>query len=97
MSPLPVEVDEDVDDALATLIVHSEGGTIPVAGSTEALELLEDDTPMLARPVPSVLEEGFARQVVLLDALSCQTADDLRSVAIEAWSVPGTQQALKPR
>ena len=33
---------------------------------------------MLARPVPSVLEEGFAREVVLLDALSSQTADDLR-------------------
>ena len=76
--PLAVEVDEDVDDALATLIVHGEGGTLPVAGSTEALELLEDDAPVLARPVPSVLEEGFARQVVLLDALSSQTADDLR-------------------
>ena len=75
---LAVEVDEDVDDALATLFVHSEGGTLPVAGSTEALELLEDDAPVLARPVPSVLEEGFAREVVLLDALSCQTADDLR-------------------
>ena len=49
-----------------------------VAGSTEALELLEDDAPVLARPVPSVLEEGFARQVMLLDALSSQTADDLR-------------------
>ena len=55
---LAVEVDEDVDDALATLFVHSEGSTIPVAGSTEALELLEDDAPVLARPVPSVLEEG---------------------------------------
>ena len=33
---------------------------------------------MLTRPVPSVLKEGLARQVVLLDTLSSQTADDLR-------------------
>ena len=33
---------------------------------------------MLTRPVPSVLEEGLARQVVLLDTLSSQTAYNLR-------------------
>mgnify|MGYP000879692689 CR=1 FL=1 len=72
-----MEVYEDVDDALRALLVHGEGRALPVARGAEALELLEDDAPMLTRPVPGVLEEGLTRQIGLLYALSSQTPDDL--------------------
>ena len=64
-----VEVHEDLDDALRASLVHREGRAVPVAGSAQAAQLLEDDAAVLAGPVPGVLEKLLAGELVLLDAL----------------------------
>ena len=74
---LVVEVAEDAEHALAALVVHREGCAVPVARSTEAAQLLEDDAAVLVGPFPSVAEKFFARQLLLLDALLCQAVDHL--------------------
>ena len=66
---LVVEVAEDAEHALAALVVHREGCAVPVARSTEAAQLLEDDAAVLVGPFPSVLQKLLARQVLLADAL----------------------------
>ena len=69
---LAIEVYEHLDDAGRTLLVHREGSAVPVARGSQAAQLLQDDAAVLVGPLPSVLEELIARQVVLLDALSGQ-------------------------
>ncbi len=64
-----VEVDEDAGDALAAGLVHGEGCAIPIAAGTELAELLQDDAAMLVGPLPGMLEELLAGEVVLFDAL----------------------------
>ena len=66
---LVVQVDKHLDDALRALLVHGERCTVPVAAGTQSAQLLEDDASVLVGPVPGVLQELVARQVVLLDAL----------------------------
>ena len=66
---LVIEVAENAEHTLAALLVHGERRAVPVARSTEAAQLLEDDAAVLVGPVPSVLQELLARQVLLADAL----------------------------
>ena len=72
-----VEVNEHLQHALATLLVHGESRAVPVARGTQLAELLEDDASVLLCPIPGVLEELFAGQVTLLDALGSQLVDHL--------------------
>ena len=65
-----IEVNEHLDDALATLLVHGESRTIPIAAGTQTAQLLQDDATMLVGPVPGMLEELLTGKVVLLDTLS---------------------------
>ena len=58
-----VKVAEDLDDRLRAGFVHGESGTVPVAGTTEFAELLEDDTSVFVGPVPGMFEELFAGEV----------------------------------
>ena len=67
-----IEVAEYLDNAIATLLVHGEGGTIPVARCTKFAKLLQDDASVFVCPLPSVLQELLASEVGLLDALSGQ-------------------------
>ena len=69
---LVVEVTENLDDTLATLFVHSEGCTVPIARSTQFAQLLQDDASVLVCPLPRMFQELIAGQVSLLDALSGQ-------------------------
>ena len=66
---LVIEIDEDLDDALGTLLVHGEGSAVPIAAGTKAAQLLEDDASVLVGPVPGMLQELLTGEVVLLDAL----------------------------
>ena len=70
--PLIVEVNKHLNDAFRALIVHCEGGTIPVARRTYATQLLKDDTTMFFGPFPSVLQEFFTGKVGLLNAAFCK-------------------------
>ena len=74
---LVVEVAEDAEHAFAALVVHREGCTVPVARSTQAAQLLEDDAAVLVGPFPGVADKLLARQLLLLDALLCQAVDHL--------------------
>ena len=69
---LAVEVDEHLDDALRAHLIHGEGRAIPVAGGTQAAQLFQNDSAVFVCPVPGMLQELVARQVVLLDAFSGQ-------------------------
>ena len=66
---LVIKVAEYVDDGTGTSLVHGERSAVPVAASTEAAQLLEDDATMLVGPVPSMLQEFLTSEVSLLDAL----------------------------
>ena len=70
--PLVVQVDEYVRNGAGQVLVHGELGAVPVAGGAQFLELLEDDTPVLAGPIPGVFQELFAREVGFLDPLFLQ-------------------------
>ena len=70
---LVVEIDKNLDDTLRTLLVHGECRAVPVARCTKTAQLLEDDAAMLVSPVPSVLEELVAREVVFLYSLFGKT------------------------
>ena len=65
---LVVEVAEHLYNAFAALFIHGESGATPVARSAELLELLQNDSAVLACPVPCVFQELFAGEVGLLDA-----------------------------
>ena len=64
-----VEVDEDLDDAFGTLLVHRKRRAVPVARGTQTAQLLQDDASVLVGPSPCMLQEFVAREVTLLDAL----------------------------
>ena len=58
-----IQVAEDLDNGLAARLVHRERGTVPVAGTTEFTELLENDASVLVRPCPRMFQELFAGKV----------------------------------
>ena len=67
---LVVEVNEYFDYAFAACLVHGESGAVPITAGTQTAQLLKDDASVLIGPVPSVLKELLAGQVVLLDTLT---------------------------
>ena len=72
-----VEVAEDFHDAFAALFVHCEGRAVPVATCSKLAKLLQDDASVFFCPGPSVLQELFASEVTLLDALFSKTVHHL--------------------
>ena len=66
---LVIEIHEDLDNALTALLVHGESRAVPVAGSAQTAQLLQDNASMLVGPCPGMLEEFFTSQLMLLDAL----------------------------
>jgi len=82
-----------MNDALAASLVHCEGSTFPVAGSTEATELFQDNSAVFVSPVPSVFEEFLASKVSLFDTLLSEFVNNLsfssdRSV-VGTWNPAG--------
>ena len=66
---LVVKVDKHLGDGAAALLVHGEGGAVPVARCAQLAQLLQDDAAVLVGPLPGVLKELLAGQVGLLDSL----------------------------
>ena len=66
------QVYENFDYTFATLLIHSESSTIPVAGCAEFTELFQDNTTVLVCPFPSMFQEFVTSQVGFLDALGSE-------------------------
>ena len=60
---LTVQIAEDAEDAPGTDVVHGKSRAVPVAGGTEASELLEDDATVLLFPLPGVAQKLLAGEV----------------------------------
>ena len=75
--PLLIKVNKDLEHALRALLVHGEGGAVPVAAGAQSAQLLQDDAAVLMSPVPGMGEELLTGQVALLDALLGQLAHHL--------------------
>ena len=72
-----VHLHEDFRDCLIASLVHGEALAVPVTGRTELFELIDDPSSVFFSPVPAVLEEFFASQVLLADPLLLEIVDDL--------------------
>ena len=75
--PLIVQLLEDVVDGLVAALVHREAQAIPVAGGAELFELLDDSAAVLILPRPGALQELFASDFFLCDALFAHGFYDL--------------------
>ena len=64
-----IQVDKDLEHAFTAFLVHSKSRTVPIAGSAQLAELLQDDATVFIGPFPGVLQELVAGKVCLLDAL----------------------------
>ena len=64
-----IQVDKDLEHAFTAFLVHSESRTVPIAGSAQLAELLQDDATVFIGPFPGVLQKLVAGKVCLLDAL----------------------------
>ena len=73
----PVKVHEHVDDALGTLIVHSECRAVPVARGTNLAQLFKNDAAVFVGPVPGVFEKLLTCEVFLLYAALGQAVEHL--------------------
>ena len=61
---LSVEIHKDLLHFAGIGLVHGEALARPVAGGAEFLQLPDDDAAVLFLPLPDLLEEGFAAEVV---------------------------------
>ena len=59
-----MQVDKNLLHLAGIGLVHGEALARPVAGGAEFLELLDDDAAVLLLPLPDLLQEGFATEVV---------------------------------
>ena len=80
-------------DGLVAALVHREAQAIPVTGGAELFELLDNPAAVLILPRPGALQELFAADFFLCDALLRMASTIFASVAMEAWSVPGSHRA----
>ena len=76
--PLIVQLLENVVDGLVAALIHREAQAIPVAGGAELFELLDNPAAVLILPCPGALQELFAADFFLCDALFAHGLYDLR-------------------
>ena len=75
--PVVVPVAEDLANGACVVGVHGELGVVEVDGAAHALDLLDDDAAVLARPVPAGVDEPLATQLEAGDALLLEHLVDL--------------------
>ena len=91
-----VQGHEDLDHCLDILGIEREALALVVAGAAQALDLLDDRVAVLLAPGPDELDELLAADVLLALALRRSCFSTTFWVAMPAWSVPSSQQALSP-
>ena len=75
---LLVEVNKRIDHRLGQSRFHRKARPVPVTGSAQFPQLVQNDSAMLLFPCPGMLQELFPGQVVLGNALGLQLGHDLR-------------------
>ncbi len=71
---LPEQIDEHAQHGLRVGRIHRELRAIPIAGSAERLQLLQDDAALLLAPGPDLFEELLAAEVAAVLLLLAQLA-----------------------
>ena len=75
--PFGVKLVEHLYDACRQHRVHGESRAAPVARRAQAFELLQNYAAILMRPVPGVLQELFASELRLVNAVGSQLCHHL--------------------
>jgi len=73
-----IQADEHLRDRLRQHIVHGEAFTAPVAGRSEALQLLDDPAAIDALPFPGSLQKSLAADCLLVFPVFPHLLDDFR-------------------
>ena len=68
-----VEADEDFEDGFREPFVHREAQTIPIAGLTQLLLLLDDRVAGRGFPLPDPFDESFASERFARDVPSANS------------------------
>ena len=62
------EFNEDLSNGFGVFLIHREAFAIPVAGTTQLMELVDDDASVFFFPFPDFFQEGFSAQIVAAPA-----------------------------
>ena len=73
-----IKAHKDFAHGLAAALVEGEAFSVPIAGGTELLELLDDASAVSGFPLPCSFEETVAADIVLGDAFFLHRLDYLR-------------------
>ena len=74
---LVIQIDKDLDHTFRTFLVHRECCSLPIARSTYALQLFQNNTSVLLCPSPRMLQELIPCQLTLLYTFLGQTVHHL--------------------
>lgn len=87
-----IKIAENLVDSLVAALVEGEALALPVAGRAHLLELFDYSAAELLFPRPCALEEAFTPTSSFVRPSFAIASTIFASVAIEAWSVPGSQR-----
>ena len=76
--PVIVPVDERLADGLGVVVVHGEMRVGEIRRAAHALDLLEDVSAVLMRPVPACVDEFLASDIAAINAFCRKLFVDLR-------------------
>ena len=96
---LVVEADKHFLHGVGAALVHGEALLLPVSGRTQLLQLADDPGAVLLSPVPALLQEAFASQLLFLLSFLAQLVDDLdlcRNGGVVCSGLPQGGIALHP-
>ncbi len=90
---LVVQAHKHFLDSLGAALVHGKALTIPVAGAAQLFQLADNAVAVLVLPCPCALQKPSRPTISLVRPSSRMASTTLASVAMDAWSVPGTHSA----
>ena len=62
------EFNEDLSNGFGVFLIHREAFAVPVAGTTQLMELVDDDASVFFFPFPDFFQESFSAQIVAAPA-----------------------------
>ena len=92
---LLMHLHKDFRDSLVAALVHGEAFAVPVTGGTELFELIYDPSAVFPAPIPAVLQELLASQILLADPLLLEIVDDPDFRCDRCVVGPGLPEGIK--